>query len=315
MVIYLPLGTNLGNHKGVGVLEQLIEIISRNSGIVIVCGTGNQRDTNTHTSGIITEVGLISIIELDVSQGEQNLIMEIWVDSPNIMSLDIVSPSGENSGVMGAMINAIEIYTFIFEDTSLKVDYFIPEENTGDELIRIRFYNIQPGIWKLKLIGNNILDGRYNAWISQKEITKGTSFSLADPYGTITNPSNSKYVVTVAAYNQNNNTILSYSGMAFLNDYLETIDIAAGGVNALTVAPDNKVAIVNGTSVSAAVVAGACAMLFQWGIVEENNPYMYSQTIKAYLTRGTVKRSGDIYPNPQWGYGILDVLNMFENMV
>ena len=65
--------------------------------------------------------------------------------------------------------------------------------------------------------------------------------------------------------------------MAFLEEYLNKIDVAAGGVNALTVAPDNKVAIVNGTSVAAAVVAGACAMLFQWGIVEEKQSlYVFS---------------------------------------
>ena len=124
----------------------------------------------------------------------------------------------------------------------------------------------------------------------------------SDPYGTITNPGTSDYIITVAAYNQNNNNIVNYSGMAFLDDYIDRIDVAAGGVNALTVAPNNKTAIVNGTSVSAAVVAGACAMLFQWGIVDGNDPYIYSQTIKAYLARGTIKRSGDIYPNPQWGY-------------
>ena len=99
MVIYFPLGTNLGNHKGIGILEQFIESICRSSGIAMVSGTGNQRETGTHTSGTISEVGAISIIELDVSLDEKNLIMEIWVDSPNIMSLDIVSPSGENSGV------------------------------------------------------------------------------------------------------------------------------------------------------------------------------------------------------------------------
>ena len=85
-------------------------------------------------------------------------------------------------------------------------------------------------------------------------------------YGTITNPANSIYIITAAAYNQNNNNLVDYSGMAFLNHYIDRIDVAAGGVNALTVAPNNKTAIVNGTSVSAAVVAGVCAMLFQWGI-------------------------------------------------
>lgn len=315
LVIYFPLGTNLGNHKGNGILEQLIESICKRSSIAMVSGTGNQRETSTHTSGIITEVGAISTIELDVSLYEKNLIMEIWVDSPNIMSLDIVSPSGENSGVMSVMINITASYTFIFEKTSLKVNYFTPEETSGDELIRIRFYNIQPGIWKIKLIGNHILDGKYNAWISQLGITKGTNFPLADPYGTVTNPNGTDYVITVAAYNQNNNNILNYSGMAFIEEYLNKIDVAAGGVNALTVAPNNKTTIANGTSVAAAVVTGTCAMLFQWGIVDGNNPYMFTQTIKAYLTRGTAKRSGDIYPNQQWGYGILDVLSMFENMI
>ena len=54
------------------------------------------------------------------------------------------------------------------------------------------------------------------------------------------------------------------------------IDVAAGEVNALTVSPNNKTAVVNGTSVAAAIVAGACSMLFEWGDVQGNNPNMYA---------------------------------------
>jgi len=93
------------------------------------------------------------------------------------------------------------------------------------------------------------------------------------------------------------------------------VDTAAGGVNAITVAPNNQVATVNGTCVAAAVTAGAYAMLFEWGIVKLNNPYMYSQTVKTYIARGASKRLGDIYPNPQWGYGLLNILKMFQNMI
>lgn len=95
--------------------------------------------------------------------------------------------------------------------------------------------------------------------------------------------------------------------MAFLESYTDRIDVAAGGINALTVAPNNTTAVVSGTSVSAAVVSGVCAMLFQWGIVNGNEPNMYAQTIKAYLAKGAMARSGDITPNPYWGYGILNV--------
>lgn len=41
IVILLPLGTNAGNHKGNGILEEFIEYISMSGGIVVVTGVGN----------------------------------------------------------------------------------------------------------------------------------------------------------------------------------------------------------------------------------------------------------------------------------
>ena len=319
MVIYFPLGSTLGNHKKEGALEELIDSISSSRGIAVVTGTGNERDAGGHASGIVSKVSGVQaqagIIELEASPEQKNIWIQIWIDMPNIMSVEIVSPSGESTGVMPIINDYTKNHTFIFEKTSVKVNYYFPEETTGDELIRIRFYNLQPGIWRLRVVANYILSGRYDAWLPQRGLTVGnTRFSFPDPFGTITNPGNSIYIVTAAAYNQNNNNLVDYSGMAFLGEYIDRIDVAAGGVNALTVAPDNKTTVVNGTSVAAAVVAGVCAMLFQWGIVNGNDPYMYSQTIKAYLAKGAIARSGDIVPNPFWGYGILNVPAIFENM-
>lgn len=318
-VIYFPLGSSLGNHKGEGILEQFINTISVNNGMVVVTGTGNQRDAGGHASGIVTQISGVEyatrVIELDASPEQKNIWVQIWAGLPNIMSLEVVSPSGETTGVMPVIINYTINHTFIFEKTSIRVNYYFPEETTGDELIRIRFYNLQPGIWRLRVIANYILSGRFDAWLPQRGLTVGdTRFTFPDPFGTMTNPANSIYTVTAAAYNQNNNNLVDYSGMAFLESYIDRIDVAAGGVNALTVAPDNKTAIVNGTSVAAAVVSGICGMLFEWGIVNGNNPYMYAQTIKAYLARGAIARSGDIVPNPFWGYGIINVPKIFESM-
>jgi subtilisin family serine protease len=320
MVIYFPLGSTLGNHKGEGILEEFMENISTKSGITIVAGTGNQRNAGGHASGTVAKITGVQapgagVIELEAAPEQKNIWIQIWVELPNIMSLEIVSPSGESTGVIPIILNYTKRHTFIFEKTSIRVNYFFPEETTGDELIRVRFYNLQPGIWRLRVVANYILSGRYDAWLPQQGLTVGgTKFSFPDPFGTITNPANSIYIITVAAYNQNNYNLVDYSGMSFLDAYIDRIDVAAGGVNAITIAPDNKTAIVNGTSVSAAVVAGICAMLFQWGIVNGNDPYLYSQTIKAYLAKGAVSRSGDIVPNPYWGYGIINVPKIFENM-
>ena len=315
MVIFIPLGSNFGNHKGNGILEEFIELILNSGSIVAVSGSGNQGGKGSHAFGILSEVGAVGTTELQVSPAQNDLWVEIWTDLPNIISLDIISPSGENTGIIPFVINSTELYTFTFEKTLIRVNFYLPEENSGDELIRIRFYDLQPGIWRFRLTANAISNGRYDAWIPAEGITLGdTKFSSSDYYGTITNPGSSHYIVTAAAYNQTNNNILNYSGRALVSDYIDVIDVAAGGVNALTVAPNNQTSIVNGTSVSAAVVAGVCAMLFQWGIIDGNQPYMYSQTIKAYLAKGVNKRKGDFSPNPQWGYGMLNVLRLFENL-
>lgn len=315
MVIYFPLGSNMGNHIGNGMFSEYIADISANNGLVIVTGTGNQGASGTHASGIISEAGGTSAVELYISPEQKNIFAEIWIGAPNIMSLEVISPSGENSGVVRALANNSNTYTFLFEKTSMIIKYYLPEESTGDELISVEFYNLQEGIWKFRLTGDFILDGVFNIWIAQEGISVGgTRFVLPDPYGTLTNPSESEYLITAAAYNQENNNIVTYSGRAFLND-VTTIDVAAGGEKALTVAPDNTVAVVSGTSVSAAIVAGACAMLLEWGIVDGNYPKMYSESIRTFLQRGAMTRSGDVYPNSEWGYGKLSILRMFQEMV
>lgn len=314
-IIFFPLGNNLGSHDGNGFLEQYIQSISINRGIAFVTGSGNQRLQGEHASGFIAQAGQRSEVELDVSPEKKHLWMEVWVDTPNIMSLDIVSPSGESSGVINAFLNTSASYRFIFERTTIKVNYYLPEVNTGDELIRVRFFDLQPGLWRVRLIGDFILDGKYNMWITQNDLTPGTArFAPSDPYGTITAPSNPNFIIMAAAYNQNNNNIANYSGVDFINRPTPAIDVAAGGVNAITIAPNNRTTVVNGTSVAACIVTGACAMLFQWGIVDGNDPTMFTLTLKTYLARGVMERSGDVYPNPQWGYGRLNILTMFENI-
>ena len=315
IVVCLPLGSSLGNHKGATLLERYINSLALLNGFTIVTVTGNERNTRRHASGTLRPEDPIKTIDLDVAPGQGTLIVDIWVDLPNVVSIDIISPSGDNTGVMNYSTNTYTTHTFVFENTTVTLLYFIPEEGTGDQNIRIIFQNLQPGIWRLRFLGNQIIGGNINAWLPQGGLTlPGTQFNPADPYGTITSPGNSPFIITAAAYNQNNNNLVDYSGMAFISGYINPIDVAAGGENALTTAPNNEIAIISGTCVAAAIVAGACAMLFEWGIVQGNDKNLYTQTLKTYLARGVNERPGDIYPNPHWGFGMLNVLRLFDNI-
>jgi hypothetical protein len=91
-------------------------------------------------------------------------------------------------------------------------------------------------------------------------------------------------------------------------------DIAAGGVNAKTTSVGGATAIISGSSVAGAVAAGSCALLFQWGIIDGNDTTMYAEKLKTYLIRGAQQRPGDVYPNPQWGYGMLSLKGIFDNI-
>ena len=70
----------------------------------------------------------------------------------------------------------------------------------------------------------------------------------------------------------------------------------------------------SGTSISAALTAGACAQLFQWGIVENNMLYLNTTDLKNLLIRGAVRDEDRTYPNPVYGYGVLEVYQALSRL-
>ena len=85
-------------------------------------------------------------------------------------------------------------------------------------------------------------------------------------------------------------------------------DIVAPGVDITTVSAGGGYAAVSGTSFAAPFATGGAALLMEWGIVRENDPYLYGEKVKAYLRRGAKPLPGFTeYPNPQVGYGALCV--------
>lgn len=66
-----------------------------------------------------------------------------------------------------------------------------------------------------------------------------------------------------------------------------------------------------GSSVSAAITAGAIANLMSWGVVTGNDPSMNNASIRGYLIRGANRNPAYQYPNREFGYGTLDLYQAF----
>ncbi|GFP78067.1 hypothetical protein bsdtw1_04260 [Clostridium fungisolvens] len=315
MVIYLPLGTNLGSHDGNASIERYIDEVAKVRGIIVVTTVGNQAESDTHTTGTLAKTGDSSIIELRIGRDQRNILFEIWIGKPDKFSLSIVSPSGEIIQRIPPKLKQASEINFVYERTRMSIEYSIPENTTGDERIVIRAQGIKEGIWQFRLIGDLVVTGRYDAYLLQKDLlAPDTKFLSGNQYTTLTIPSTSRRIISVAYYNQNNNATVGESGRGYTRDNRIKPDIAAGGVNALTTDVGGGTVTVSGSSVAGAITAGCCALLLQWGVVEKNDPTMYASNIKTYLYRGATKREGDVYPNPQWGYGMLNMKGVFDNI-
>ncbi|MDR3595964.1 S8 family peptidase [Clostridium sp.] len=315
IIIYIPLGTNMGSHTGQSLIERYAEEISDNTGVAVVAPTGNQGNTATHTSGTIKSAGDISIIELKIGEKQKDIRIEIWISKPDKVALSITSPTGEVVKKIIPKLEEITDITFVYEETSMKIEYLISDPISGDQEIVITARDIREGIWEFKLIGQLIIVGKYDAWILQRElIAPDTRFLRPNPYTTLMVPATSSSVISAAYYNQNNNSIVPESGRGFTRDGMIKPDIAAGGVNAKTTSVGGATAIISGSSVAGAITAGACALLFQWGIIDGNDTTMNAEKLKTYLIRGAKQRAGDVYPNPQWGYGMISLKGIFDNI-
>lgn len=314
IVIYLGVGTTEGSHDGNNLISRYITSIGTIRGIVTVTGVGNEGAAEGHASGYIKNLQDVATIELTISKEMKYFSFGIWVRKPNRASLNIVSPTGEESEFIKVRTNVTILTKYLFLETEMSVRYYSPEHFTGHELISVIFTNIKPGIWSINLRGEYITSGRYDIWLPpQKTLPEGTRFLQADPFITLTIPSTARKVTTVSYYG-NNNALIASSGRGFnADDSQINPDIATFGVNILTTQVGGGITTASGSSAATGIVAGVCALLLEWGIIDRNDISMYSTKVVIYLIHGA-DRSNPIYkyPNREIGYGNLDLLGTFN---
>jgi hypothetical protein len=145
-------------------------------------------------------------------------------------------------------------------------------------------------------------------------ISDGTFFLRPDPYTTILSLGNASVPITVTSYNPTDESLYLNASRGFNRIGEIKPDIAAPGVNIIAPTIYDNFAPFTGTSTSAAHTTGIAALLLEWGIVKNNMSNMSTLTLKNFMIRGA-KRSGSIlYPNRDWGYGILDIFSIFESL-
>lgn len=316
MVLYIGVGSNSGSHDGGNMVSRFVTLVSTENNIVCVAGTGNSGNAEGHSTNFISKSGEIKSSELLIPKEISVFKLEVWIRSPNRMELNITSPNGEESGYIRPNLYTNDTRQFYLSNTRVNIIGHDPESFSGNQLFILNFEDIKPGIWKISLRGEYVIDGRYDIWLEDKSLLpEGTKFLNPNPYNTLTIPSTAIGVITVAYYNGITNSIVASSGKGFNTNLSVNPDITTDGINILSVSVGSDVEKkVSGSSAATAIIAGVCALLLQWGRVNGNDTSLYPVKLRSLLIYSANREELYQYPNETLGYGTLNLLEVFSVM-
>ena len=315
LVMCITVGTNMGGHIGTLPMPYLIDGYSTRANRISVIGVGNEADKRHHYYNKIENLNDTKTVELRVGENVPGFFLELWTDIPNILSISIISPSGENTSRIPFRVGANAEIDFLFERTRVSIDYRLLVEKSNSELIFFRFNSPAPGIWKLVVEPQAVNDGQFHMWLPLTEFLGGEVFFLeSDPYYTLTNPANTDSPIVAAYYDGSSGAVAQSSGRGYTRTERRRPDLAAPGVNVLGALPGGRFSARTGSCASVAVTAGAVALMLEWLVYIQEVPGVDSFQIKSLLILGAVRPGTMEYPNREWGYGQLNLYNTFETM-
>ena len=316
LVVNISLSTNDGSHNGSSLLEKYIQTFTQLQKAVIVVAAGNEGNSAHHVGGKMKKE---EDLDLNIGDGEKGIILDFFKPVLVDVSVEVISPTGISTGPM----ELSESYKERFVGREKIVVYSTgpkPFDIQGQTTISILPLGdtITSGGWRIIVRKLNNYEGYFDIWLPIAEgLNERTRFLQPDVYNTLGIPATVEGVISVGSYNFLNNNLSAFSGRGVVRpEWLIKPDLVAPGENILSTVEEQGFDTKSGTSMAAPQVAGICALLFEWGIIRNNDPFLYGERMKYYLIKGA-KRTifGEAYPNPDLGYGFVCLDRTMELLI
>lgn len=312
MTILLGVGSNLEGHDGSAPLERYITRRYENWLLNFVVGTGNEGDTNIHTSGSLS-TGQSQTVQISIQAPDlKQYGCCIWKRFSDVVSLVVRSPSGEETDELSLLTPN---RAYLFDEVAVLISYSAPITSINQQVIYVLFQaqgdaSLGNGLWTFTLIGTEIIEGNYHVWgaIVDPNSTSRIRFLSPEVNETLTIPSTAYAITRVGAYNGETRQVAPFSGRGFTADGRIAPDLVAPGVAITAPSIDNTTlyTTITGTSAAAAFVAGAFILMMQYGVYTLDNLNYYGEELRIYLLQSARRPSSFApYPNTSWGYGLV----------
>lgn len=315
LVICLAMGTNQGGHDGRGALSTYLNSLLLLPKISVITSAGNEGNSRRHYYGDVTKEPYSDSFQLNSGGMDNEYFIEIWPYIPSRLSIQLTAPTWESSQVIKPALGECHRLTFQSIKTNIWINNVLSESETGNQLILLRFRNMEPGIWYIRLDNKDAIPFSVHCWLPAGNlISNETYFVNSDPDTTITMQGDTANLMTVAAYDQNTGSILPQSSRGYTRMGQIKPDLAAPGYNIPCAIPEFQYGTATGTGVAAAYVAGIAAKMVEWAYIKGNYTAVTGNQINR-LMMYAAERDPDVnYPNKIWGYGKISAENIFNEI-
>ncbi len=310
VAINISYGSNEGSHRGLSLFEQYIDDMSLFWKNNIVVAAGNNASKGSHKR-IQLKNGETQEVEFVVGANEKILNLNIWPNYVDEFSVLLRNPSNRNTQELSQQNPNIN--NRIGTTTINGVFYEIPPYAL---LRRVTIQmssalQITPGIWTIVFIPKDIVEGTIDMYLPTVEgLSKDTRFLEPSEILTVTVPGTASQVITVGSFNSRTDVRSSFSGEGDFANGVYKPDILAPGEDIISYLPGGTLGALTGTSMATPHVTGVCSLLMQWGIVDGNDPFLYSQKTRSMINRSAKRSDNRVYPNSSYGYGLLNLNNL-----
>jgi hypothetical protein len=323
---------NQGPHDGTTLGEQFLDNLLLTPGRAITLAAGNSNNTNAHASGNVAAGGTANLVlnyfSADLSNPPDGIAelptssddVEIWYDGHDRFDLTLTIPTAPAT-VLGPVVPGTNQSVTLANNVQVQVTSVLNDARNGDNLISVIITvpanrSIPLGNWTFALAGTTVINGNFQAWVDRNN--RGLSAWRA-PFlqaGTLTLgvPSTARRPITVGNHDKTTPTpgIQGGSGRGPTRDGRIKPEIAATGTGVSAARSRNMNAAnpgalyvgMSGTSMSAPLVAGACALLF-----ECRGAGLSCADLKQIFENTAGTAGLGAIPNNAFGFGFLQMAN------
>ena len=275
-VINISMGSHGGQHDGSTLVEQGLDAALRAApGRGMSQSAGNYYQQRCHTSGRLREGEEQTFAwEIDAADVTANEL-EVWYSGRDAFVVELRSPSGDLAGraELGERVSLVLGGREVGE-----MHHRQYEPNSLDNHVDVFLYPGAPaGGWRVTLIAQEVVDGRFHAWIERDAICEGCQSRFppqnAVPSSTTGAIANGFRAISVGAYDPHSpgHEVAPFSSCGPTRDGRQKPDVVAPGVEILAARSasyeghddTSLLTRMSGTSMASPHVAGTLALMFE----------------------------------------------------